>query len=383
MALDAKTGAVLWKVQAPMAALSAPAISEGLIFVQGGYDCRSPSGVLAAFRAKDGAQLWQAPTAPSYSGFSLCSSESTPPAAPGVVVAVGPPRGLAIMIRGLDPKSGGELWTASGSGPTSGAGSLLVFLQFLSGHSALQALDPLTGQQRWLANLTSAGPPIAVNGQSALVSGSYGQYGAQVSSVDLAAGSVRWQHQIGEGAVATVALSDVAAVDFTPLPSPTQSGPIVRSLIVLDGVTGKQLWRRDKIVSVSPLPLFSTPGTVYLEQLPNPPGPSQCSFSIQALDSRSGTVRWTKSNIPGCADPFYPGFATDASTSVLMYPTRAATQIVALDAKAGNKLWEQQLPQSAMCNTAGCQSAPVKATIAGGVVYVAISGRFVYPQGGE
>jgi outer membrane protein assembly factor BamB len=180
-----------------------------------------------------------------------------------------------------------------------------------------------------------------------------------------------------------VALSDVAAVDFTPLPSPTQSGPIVRSLIVLDGVTGKQLWRRDKIVSVSPMPLFSTPGTVYLEQLPNPPSPSQCSFSIQALDSRSGTVRWTQSNIPGCADPFYPGFATDASTSVLMYPIASATKIVALDATTGTKYWQQQLPQSAICNAVMCQSALAKATIAGGIVYVAISGRFVYPQGGE
>lgn len=378
MALDAKTGGVLWKVQAPMAAISAPAISAGLVFVQGGYDCQNPSGVLAAFRARDGAPLWQTATAASHAGFSLCTSESPPAAMPGVAVAVAAPQGLVPFIRGLDPLSAKELWTANGEEPTSSSGPLLLFVRFPSGRSTLQGLDSRTGRQRWLANLESAGPPIAVNGQSALVSGSYGQSGAQVSAVVLATGSVQWQHQIGQGAVNTMALSDVAVVSFNPLPTPPQFGPAAQSVIVLDAATGKQLWQRDNIQSLSPVPLFSTPGTVYVEQLPNPPGP-HCSFSIQALDSRSGSVRWTQSNIPGCVDPFYPGFATDASTSMLMYPAGSATKIVALDAIAGTKLWEKQLPQSTACDATPCQGAPVKATIAGGVVYLAISGRFIYP----
>src|SRR5260370_10064853 len=83
MALDAKTGRILYQVQAPMAAISAPVVSQGLIFVQGGYDCRSPSGVLAAFRAKDSAYLCQTPTAPTYPGFSLGTRESPPTALPG------------------------------------------------------------------------------------------------------------------------------------------------------------------------------------------------------------------------------------------------------------------------------------------------------------
>lgn len=379
MALDAKTGRVLWQVQAPMAAISAPAVSQGLIFVQGGYDCRNPSGVLAAFRARDGAPLWQTATAASHAGFSLCTSESPPAAMPGVVVAVGAPEGLVPVIRGLDPQAARELWTASGEGPTSSSGPLLLFVRFPSGRSTLQGLDSLTGRQRWLANLESAGPPIAVNGQSALVSGAYGQYGAQVSAVDLATGNVAWQQQVGEGAVGTIAFSDVAVVSFTPLASPAQSAPTIRSLIALDGATGKRLWRHDDMVLTGPIPLASTPGTVYVGRLPYPPGPNGCSFSIQALDSKTGSVRWSQSNIPGCPDAFYPGFATDASTSVLMSPSGSATKIVALNATTGTKLCEQQLPQSAMCSAAPCQSAPVKAAIAGGVVYVAISGRFIYP----
>ncbi len=381
VALDAKTGRVLWHVQAPMAAISAPVVSQGLVFVQGGYDCRIPTGVLAAFQGRDGALLWQAPTAPSHAGFSLCSSESPPAAMLGVVMVAAAPQGSEVVIRGLDPKSGRELWTTSGSGPTSSSGPLLTFVQFLSGRAALQGLDPLSGRQRWLAKLNSAGPPIAVNSQSALVSGSYGQYGAQVSLIDLATGDVQWQYPIGDGAVATVALSDVAVVSFRPLPTPPQFAATDQSLIALDGVTGKQLWRHDKIQSSSPLPLFSIPGSVFAEQLPNPPDPNHCTFSIQALDSRSGAVRWTRSNIPGCADAFYPGFATDASTSVLMYPAGSATKIVALDATAGTTLWERQLPQSPMCNPSTPQCALVKATIAGGVVYVAASGQFIYPQG--
>ena len=176
-----------------------------------------------------------------------------------------------------------------------------------------------------------------------------------------------------------MALSDVAVVSFGPLLSPPGFATPAQSLIALDRVTGKELWRRDKIQSSSPVPLFSTLGTVYVEQLPYPAGPNPCSFSIQALDSKTGTVRWSQSNIPGCPDVFYPGFATDASTSVLMSPSGTATKIVALNATTGTKMWEQQLPQSAMCSAAPCQSAPVKATIAGGVVYVAISGRFIYP----
>ena len=378
MALDAKTGRILWQVQAPMAAISAPAASQGFLFVQGGYDCRSPLGVLAAFRGRDGTRLWQRPTAPSHAGFSLCSSESAPAATSGVVAAAGS-QGGEVVIRGLDPQSAKELWTATGEAPTASTGPLLIFVRFLSGRSTLQGLDPLTGRQRWLANLNSAGPPIAVNGQSAVVSGSYGQYGAAVSRVDLATGKVAWQHQIGEGTVGAIALSNVAVVSFLPMASPPQFEPTAQSLIALDGMSGKELWRRDKIQSSGLLSLVASAGTAYVERRSRAASGNQCSFSIQALDSESGTVRWTQSDLPGCPDPFYPGFATGESTFALMYTAGSATKIVALDAIAGTKLWEQQLPQSPMCNASTCQSAPVKATIAGGVVYVTISGRFIPP----
>src|SRR5438093_1841847 len=101
LALDAQTGAELWRADAPTAGLSMPVAMEGQVFIAGGNHINSDQGKLAAFDAASGKLQWQA----SSLGFLFGTAINEPRVNQGVVVVR-----QSSGIVGLDAKTGQELW---------------------------------------------------------------------------------------------------------------------------------------------------------------------------------------------------------------------------------------------------------------------------------
>ena len=391
MAFDAKTGASLWQSQAPMSATTLLTVSGGLVFVVGGYG--GPSGVIAAFEAQKGDLIWRAPT-PGPCGF-----ENTVAVGSGVVLTTSctpparPPFSGQSIVHGVDPKTGRELWTAEGIAAVAGPSVAMVIVQGPSGGFKVRGLDLATGQQIWEAKPTVTNIPPDVNGRVALVVGygcptespaadikpsnctGPGQAGSFVSSLDPATGSQRWQILFGPGSQIRrrLLLGDVAvylvAVETPPSPGnppPAEPGP--ERLGALDLATGNELWRQT-VAPETVTPIGAVAGTVFLEHVQATT--QQCMTRIDALDSRSGTLRWRLDNLPFCQ----ANVAAEGSTTVLLLASQTEAKLMVADTATGTKVWEKPI-------TIASPYPLVSASVSGGVVYVAASGRFTAPTNG-
>ena len=386
LALDANTGAMLWSAPVPMAAISEPVAVGGQVFVQGGWDCRSTASILAALDAKSGHPLWQAPTTANRYGFSLCGSESSPQVGPSVVLtnllsqAASPPFSGTSFVRGLDPRTGRELWTVQGEEPAAGPGVALVLVEAQSGGFKVRGLDPLTGRQGWEAAGTTANITPSVYGQVVMVE-SYGcqasctgpnQAGSWITRLDPATGAGLWRVGFGPGSSMNrkLLLGDVAVFNFyvytePPTGQPPPQPPYPGAFGALDPGTGAELWRQSLATDMS-VPTLAVPGTVYLEQANA--SSQQCTARLDALDSKTGNLRWRLDNLQACQLEV----AADSRAAALLETTHSGTKIVALNPATGRELWEKEIP------TAGPYPL-AHAAVSAGVIYVSVSGRFILP----
>src|SRR5216683_4570699 len=171
LALDGRTGSMLWQSSVPMAAISQPVVSGGIVFVQGGYDCRSTASVLAAIDARTGNLVWKAPTTGNRYGYSLCGAEFAPAVGAGLALtnapaqSQGPPFAGSTSVFGLDQRTGRTLWSVEGEEPAAGAGVALVLVQAPTGGFNVRAIDPMTGRRQWDATVHTVNIAPTVNRQ--------------------------------------------------------------------------------------------------------------------------------------------------------------------------------------------------------------------------
>jgi len=380
-----------------MAAISQPVVSGDMVFIQGGYDCRSGASVLAAFDAKTGNLVWEAPTTGNRYGYSLCGAEFAPTVGSGIALTnasaqfQGPPFSGTSFVFGLDLKTGRTLWKVEGEEPAAGAGVALVLVQASTGGFSVRGLDPMSGRRRWDAAVHTVNIAPTVLGQVILVQeygcptssspqdidpshcSGPGQTSSFVSSLDTATGRRVWQVGFGPGSQVnrTPLLGDVAVFTFSvetpPTPGqPPTEGPLPGAIRALDPATGAELWRQG--LSTQPaVPILVVPGTVFVQGSAGG-GAQPCTTRLDALDSKTGVLRWRMDNLQVCG----LDVAADPQTTVLILSTASATKIVVLNTSTGAELWEAPIATTAPYRLA-------HATVSGGVVYAAVSGKFILP----
>ncbi|MEV4460561.1 PQQ-binding-like beta-propeller repeat protein [Microbispora sp. NPDC049633] len=256
-ALDADTGKERWSHRIDESALSAPVVSDGMVYT-GSRD--NPAEVrdysVYGLDAGTGKVRWSRRIdAPVFSH----------PVVSGGLLYVGCEDG---RVYALDAASGEVRWShRTGnwvaslvvSGGTLYAGSF---------DNSVYALDLVSGKVRWSYRTNGAveAPPV--------VSGGVVYVGSRDNSLyalDAASGTVRWSQWIG-GWVSSPVVSD--GVVYV--------GSLDNSVQALDAVTGKERWSHWTDGWVSS-PVVSG-GVVYVASRDN---------SVYALDAASGTVRWS------------------------------------------------------------------------------------------
>jgi outer membrane protein assembly factor BamB len=369
-----------------MADMGQPVVDGGVALVQGGYG--GPGVMLAAFKARTGDLTWRG------GGPYGCGETLVGPQIVLVTLcqhAAGPP-GMQRVVRALELSTGRVLWTQEAVAAGSGSGAVILIVQAPTGDFNLRGLDPLSGNPLWDAKVAVTNIPPLVNGQVALVQqygcptetnpndvsarncSGPGQARSFVSRIDPATGSQLWQAGFGQGGqVHRLLLGDVAVfsanVELPPTPGqPPPQGPAQGSIGALDLATGAELWRQS-VTSVSSIPLLAAPGTVYLEQITPSSARNQCpSTRLDALESKSGVLRWRLDNLQVCettAD-------SDGKTVVVVLMSFSGSKVLVLDAATGTELWEKSYATSGPYPL-------VHASVSGGTVYVAASGHFPIP----
>lgn len=204
IAVDAKTGQELWRVQPPMAYMRPPVIADGKVSVEGGNSCRSSDGTLATFDARTGAALSTSAAAVG------CSKEQPPYENASLTVS---PEGASIDDRfpivARDKKTGQERWRALLPGTpyppivlTEKVVATLIehFTEPAMRYVAI-ALDVETGRELWQQPVELPDPSViphicadAVNVYAFVGSG--GPAGIAMESLralDATSGAVRWE----------------------------------------------------------------------------------------------------------------------------------------------------------------------------------------------
>ena len=376
IALDSRTGNRLWQTPVPMGAVSQPVVANGLVFVQGGYDCRSTASGLAAFDAKDGKSMWEAPTTANRYGFSMCGSEFPPRVGAGIALTVGTGQtgsasGARPVVHGLDPKTARELWTTEGEEPAAAPGTVIILVASSPASSVykVRGLNPLTGAQQWEAGVTASNLTPLIAGETAVVPGT-DPNGDYVSAVDITNGALRWQlHFTHDQQFGGLVLGDVAVYSVNVYSQPMNGqGPDSGRIVAVDVATGQELWRQTVTPGVGG-PALAVPRAVYVMQVEGR-STQRCSSELAALDSRSGLLKW-RYNDSGCPN-YWGDLAGDGSTTAIVLGAGSGTKIAVLDMGTGSKLWEKPIATSGPYPL-------VQIAVAGGVVYMAVSGRFIAP----
>ena len=239
VALDARTGAVLWERRVGYAVHNAPAVVGDLVVFG------AASGMVRAVSAATGADVW------SYDlgqGFSQNYSwlYSPPTVADGVVYI-----GVERRFSALDAATGRELWSVNpspssywlGSYSAAGVGGGVVITAVSRGADGIVGLDALDGHELWrvpapLATAVNSG--IVVDGSRAYLTNTY----ATVFALDLVAPPApdyaAWQTDLHSGMDPfSYGVFGTPALAGTRIIVPTMHG----ALVALDEGSGSELWR--------------------------------------------------------------------------------------------------------------------------------------------
>lgn len=187
VALDAASGAVVWRQKFDIAVGGAPTVADGMVFVA------ARDATAWAVRASDGKVQWQLPGTPARSGVM---GVSAPAVSGGTVVF---PFASGEMIA-VDIKTGTQLWSATVAGTRLGRAYAsvsdltgdpviadgIVFAGSAGGR--LAAFDEKSGNQLWVANDGALSPPVVAGGAVFVVNDE-----DQLERLDAATGAVTWR----------------------------------------------------------------------------------------------------------------------------------------------------------------------------------------------
>lgn len=192
-AVDVANGAVQWRQSTQIGGLSAPAVSDGTVFVSEGTS-RKAEGRLYAFDAEDGTERWT---------FDFDGDNRSAPAVAEGLACVADTGGTVYAVAVED---GSEQWRfdATGEGyttPVSSDGSVF----FADGSGIVYRLDRSDGTVSWEGNGTSprfhAAP--AIGSDAVYVGGREG-----IVALSKATGTEQWTHQIESDGATSCALAD-------------------------------------------------------------------------------------------------------------------------------------------------------------------------------
>ncbi|MBU2957088.1 PQQ-binding-like beta-propeller repeat protein [Paracoccus sp. 1_MG-2023] len=187
VALDAISGAVLWRQRVDNAISGGPAVRDGMVYVA------SRNSVGWAVRASDGRVMWQTSGSPSTSGVM---GVSTPAVSGGTVVF---PFASGQLVA-VDATSGLTNWTAQIAGQR--AGRSIGYIRDVTGDPVIaggrvyggtssgriDAVDMASGMRDWDADDGASGPVVVAGGSVFAVNDQ-----AELIRLDAATGGVIWR----------------------------------------------------------------------------------------------------------------------------------------------------------------------------------------------
>lgn len=187
VALDAASGAVLWRQRVDAAISGGPAVQNGTVYAV------ARNNVAWAVRASDGRVLWQAAGNPAPTGVMGVAA----PAVSGNTAVFAFSSG---QLLGADAQTGSPLWNAQVAG--SRTGRAIAVIRDMTGDPVIvgntvyggtssgriNAFDLNSGLQNWSAREGASGPVVVAGGSVFAVNDE-----AQLVRLDAATGGVIWR----------------------------------------------------------------------------------------------------------------------------------------------------------------------------------------------
>jgi len=377
LALDSNTGRQLWRAPLPMASVSKPVVSGGLVLVAGTDDCDIHRVTVAAVRAESGQLAWQSSVAVP----EPCTFASLLSLAGGVVVVGGPttvmpdPR-IASCDRttpgppavALDVATGKQRWQAPVTTSVVLAATSTSVIMSGPTPDCVVGLDAKSGLARWTVKSKAQSVLAWSTSDTAYLERFVLNKGVLFGAIDPATGHTGWTVQMpATGRTFPPALGDAITIansldttqypTLTPgSPKPTPQDSTTVTLTSLAPSSGHELWhdssQQDQSDSVT-----AAGDTLLVTRLQGE------RFVLELRDARTGARRWQS--------PVSNGFAasdnvTDGTVVVAMWNQTVA----GLSAADGRQLW-------AVHGTLG------PAAIAGTSIYLAANGQVKHPPSGD
>jgi len=247
-----------WAGEVGNSIASAPVVGGGIVYV-------TADGMIFAFRASDGTQLWS---------HLSCSGVDTVQAALGPhALLVGDGGG---DLAAYDPVTGNQIWCDDESGSITSAPAVDLNTVYITNGSEVVAVDQLTGTQKWRFTPADFSP---VTNTPAILNGVvYVTGGISVFALDKATGHQLWRTKLAGANIS----------------APSAAGNKIyvggAALYALRASDGHLLWAR-KTVGVN----VSTPAIAYNKVFVNSEDPS---FGLWAFNAHTGAFVW-RSELPG------------------------------------------------------------------------------------
>jgi outer membrane protein assembly factor BamB len=179
LAVNATTGAPLWKNDS-VGADAAPAVANGVVYTTSGSQTVFGPALLSALDATTGKLLWTAPT-------SYQCNTSSPAVANGVVYVTGSDSSFKGMLFAFNATTGAELWSAAsaqcGSVPAVANGVVYVGSDE---QGRVAAFNATTGAKLWSA---AGGGGVAVVANGVVYVG-----GQSIAAFNTVSGTQLWQY---------------------------------------------------------------------------------------------------------------------------------------------------------------------------------------------
>lgn len=292
-ALRARDAAVRWQRPSALGTHTFT-ISDGVMYLASESLGTSPSTMLLALRASDGAQMWSRPIVNTSQPAGMATAVIGAPVIDGNTVLLNVDNGTVAyhtsLVIAMHKDDGRELWRrviANSEGGTA-AGGGLVYIGSLAPDSSMRAFRISDGSLAWQTAVDSHGTqPYYDNGVVYVYPVGYGQ----ITALRASDGRVLWTH--GDAArgirAAVLEVSDGAVyVGGTDGTSPSTGIGFNMYVFALDAATGVLRWRfqvpsaggQGRVDGVT-----AANGVVYVG----------ATGGIFALDAATGAVRWRQS----------------------------------------------------------------------------------------